>query len=34
MEPPYYPYAFSDTDFVGDDEPAPPTRTHHLHPPA
>jgi 2,5-furandicarboxylate decarboxylase 1 len=32
MEPPYYPYTFSDTDFVGDDEPAPPTRTHHLHP--
>ena len=30
IEPPYYPYTFSDSDFVGHLEPAPPTRTDHL----
>jgi len=31
IEPPYYPYTFSDTDFAGPLNPVPPTRTDHLH---
>lgn len=35
MEAPYYPYTFcADGDFVGEAEPAAPSATHHLHPPA